>query len=389
MEGQKLDLVKETLLFLLTQLKESDRLSLVTYDTNVTTDIPLGAMTAKAKDSATVIIKKLTSGSATNLSGGLLEGLDQMAKKKKNEVASVLLFTDGLANHGVTDTSDIVKAVEKYKSKISGNCTIFTFGYGSDHDAKMLKAIAESGKGIYYYIENADDIPESFADCIGGLLSVVAQNIKLTLEPLNDVTVSELLTHYKHTKEGKKYAITFGDLYSEETRNIVCKVRLPSLSKEAETFEVAKFTLEYFDVISSLPGTASGVIKMSRPETTPKDQKIDVELDKQRNRLETAQAIKEAKEIADRGELETAKKKLATAMGKIKASETANDSYSSNLVSDLEEAVSGMSNQTEYISKGQKKMAWKSQAHELERAVGKGGYETKMKKEMKSKVRKV
>ena len=38
----------------------------------------------------------------TNLSGGLMKGLCQMLnRKEKNDVASVLLFTDGLANQGM------------------------------------------------------------------------------------------------------------------------------------------------------------------------------------------------------------------------------------------------------------------------------------------------
>jgi len=54
-------------------------------------------------------------------------------------VASTLLFTDGLANHGVTSTDAIVKsmgAVEDF--------TVHTFGFGTDHDANMLKCVFHS-----------------------------------------------------------------------------------------------------------------------------------------------------------------------------------------------------------------------------------------------------
>ena len=52
---------------------------------------------------------------------------------------------------------------------------VFTMGYGEDHDPDTLHAIADAGKGIFYYIENKDNIPDSFCDCLGGLLSVAAQ----------------------------------------------------------------------------------------------------------------------------------------------------------------------------------------------------------------------
>ena len=47
-------------------------------------------------------IESIQSGSSTNLSGGLLQGLCTILDRgePKNDVASVLLFTDGLANQG-------------------------------------------------------------------------------------------------------------------------------------------------------------------------------------------------------------------------------------------------------------------------------------------------
>jgi hypothetical protein len=31
--------------------------------------------------------------------------------------------------------------------------SVHTFGFGSDHDARLLQAIAEAGHGIYYFIQ--------------------------------------------------------------------------------------------------------------------------------------------------------------------------------------------------------------------------------------------
>jgi hypothetical protein len=38
------------------------------------------------------------------------------------------------------------------------------------------------GNGLYYAIETAETIPSAFADCLGGLLSVCAENIRVKLE---------------------------------------------------------------------------------------------------------------------------------------------------------------------------------------------------------------
>lgn len=60
-------------------------------------------------------------------------------------------------------------------AQIGRQACVFTFGYGSEHDADLLHAVADAGNGLFYYIENQDNIPDSFCDCLGGLLSVAAQ----------------------------------------------------------------------------------------------------------------------------------------------------------------------------------------------------------------------
>ena len=75
----------------------------MTYHSNVHVDFGLMKMSKKNKEVCLGKIKKIKSCLSTNLSGGLLKGLDQIASRAgdKNDVASVLLFTDGLANQGM------------------------------------------------------------------------------------------------------------------------------------------------------------------------------------------------------------------------------------------------------------------------------------------------
>jgi len=58
-------------------------------------------------------VKKLEAGTSTNLSGGLFKGFEVVRERKNpQEVASIILFTDGLANVGLTKTQDIVLGME-------------------------------------------------------------------------------------------------------------------------------------------------------------------------------------------------------------------------------------------------------------------------------------
>jgi len=50
---------------------------------------------------------------------------------------------------------------------------------------------------MYYHINSPEAIPLAFTDCLGGLLSVVAQNIQLTLEVPKGLQLTEVSTSYK------------------------------------------------------------------------------------------------------------------------------------------------------------------------------------------------
>ena len=111
-----------------------------------------------------------------------VEELKKGAPGDSNEVKSLMLLTDGLANHGITDSAAIVKMLQSaLDSPGMEQASVFTFGYGADHNQDMLRAISDAGRGVYYFVDEIDDVPTAFADCLGGLLSVVGQNIKLRI----------------------------------------------------------------------------------------------------------------------------------------------------------------------------------------------------------------
>ena len=72
-------------------------------------------MDLEGKQKAIVAVGKLRERGQTNLSGGLLAGLQQflMTKPREGEKAkieSILLFTDGKANRGIKDQKTITRA---------------------------------------------------------------------------------------------------------------------------------------------------------------------------------------------------------------------------------------------------------------------------------------
>ena len=204
MSGAKIELCKATVSFVLDEMRLCDRIALVSYGSDVRDEF--GGLVAVAPDArrrCKGVVAQLRPGKRTNLSGGVLEGLEILRSaaarsepaegEPSRRSASLLLLTDGHANHGVVDTDKVLALVRSQLSDwsfsslgagggsggSSEGVRIFTFGYGVDHNARLLRALSDESGGLYYYVPSIDAVPVAFGDCLGGLLTVVAQNLRL------------------------------------------------------------------------------------------------------------------------------------------------------------------------------------------------------------------
>ncbi len=61
--------------------------------------------------------------------------------------------------------------------------TIYCFGFGEGYDTACMDSISQAGQGQSYFIEDAESIPGALSSALGGLMSMSAQNVELTLTP--------------------------------------------------------------------------------------------------------------------------------------------------------------------------------------------------------------
>jgi len=359
MRGQKLNLVQDSLEFVLGQLQPTDSFCLVNFGGSAQVLHPLKPMTSVHKPESLHACDKLLASGGTNMLSGLKVGLEQVPM---TGISTVLLFTDGRPN---TPTG-VRELIQPALSKVKGGCTLHTFGYGTDHDAAFLRGLAEEGKGDYYFLEKPDDIPSSFADVLGGLLSVVAQNIVLEIVPCENVKLAKFHTTFDVTQN---HQVKIPDLYAEEKRDILIEVTVSS-TKSPMNQPLFKSTLSYFSVVSSTMHTSEPHITQLNRETTLNNEqkKVDLDVDEQRNRVVCANVLRDAQKAADAGELEKARAQLHEAIGKIKSTSSAARAETQLLLADLTEAADSMQQKSTYMAVGQKKMNVKQQMHSKQRA---------------------
>jgi Mg-chelatase subunit ChlD len=230
MSDGKLDLIKSSLQFVTDHMTAEDTLALVRFSCKAKTVIPLTKMDIDGKSRLSSAIHRLRANGATNLSAGLFEALSLLPAKSQTSDFTVILFTDGAANMGLIDSEDIKKGLLAYQSP-TVNVNMVYMGYGEDHDVKMLKSLVEADylNSTYYYIEDKESISSCFAECLGGLLSLCYQNVKI-------------LCQCETMDMDKSYDL--GDLLCEQEKNILIKIKL----HEGEDPIEIKCFLEYYNI---------------------------------------------------------------------------------------------------------------------------------------------
>jgi Ca-activated chloride channel family protein len=238
--------VKKAVEFVIQNLNPGDYLSIVQYDDQVQVLSPSAPVTDKS--ALLRLVASIREGGSTNLSGGMLEGFNQVKiTRKEGYVNRVLLLTDGLANVGITDPSQLYNIVQRQLQE--NGIGLSTFGVGADYNEELLLQLAERGGANYYFIETPDQIPQLFARELQGLLSVVAQNAMLHITfPSEFLSVAKVFG-YLHQVSGNKLSINFNDVFSGEEKAIIVKFNVNSPISLVSKFVV---TLSYNDVVETL-----------------------------------------------------------------------------------------------------------------------------------------
>lgn len=285
-------------------------------------------ISSEAKRKGAAALQGIRAGQMTNLSGGLFQSIAQVKEDASGEdetnpgknsslysyvfliyfsgpVNCVLLLTDGLPNEGVSDPNAleaaVVRALEGYPP-----IKLHTFGFGPDHDANLLQRLAEIGGGNFYFIDDDDSVPTAFADAIGGLLSVVVQNVSFDLRTTsNDIKIEQVFTGFKTERnDDGSVKILCNDLYSKERKDVIVRLKVPALGSPLEAQPVLEACLKYFDVSTGQSITNEAVVSIGRPAVAPPDQTADEELLEQRLRVnvyETMEGVAEVSNLIDLG----------------------------------------------------------------------------------------
>jgi Ca-activated chloride channel family protein len=207
-------------------LGNTDRFSLVVFDDQVDVLMSSTVATADAKKRALRALHQIQPRQSTDLCAGWMNGCEQLSEfVADGTISRALLLTDGQANAGETNHEVLAHhAAELNRRGISTSA----FGVGADFDERLLRDIAAEGGGNFYFVQNADQIPDLITSELGEALEVVMPRAELTITVPRGAEATVLNRFRSRRSQGRTgNTIELGDLVSAQELDVVIRVKFP------------------------------------------------------------------------------------------------------------------------------------------------------------------
>lgn len=153
MKRGRIDLVRAAINQLIELLGDKDRLSLVEFNDAADRICPLMLCNKKNKETLLKYVTNIQCKGATDITHGAKVAFEIIRQRnQKNYITSIFLLSDGQDGYAYKGVETLI---EQYKTtyQMKECYTIHTFGFGQDHDAKLMNQISQMSGGNFYNID--------------------------------------------------------------------------------------------------------------------------------------------------------------------------------------------------------------------------------------------
>lgn len=310
-DADKLSRVKEALLTLVSQLRETDVLSIVVFDSNA--EVLLPARRLGDKESVKELIRGLQPGSSTNIHAGLMLGYEEALKNYRREWTNrVVLLTDGIANQGVTNPGEIARASLSFNDR---GVDLSTIGVGLDLNKDLLRELAKSGRGLFHFVADARDIDKVFLKEFQSLVSPVASDPDLEVAYGPGLELVQVYGYEPRRREG---AVSFklDNMNQGLTQVVLLRFKVTRPGLDATRLPVT-VRFGYYDLERKSPQTKTQETSLTlRDGRAASDMLRDTEVSKNFTIAQLAQAIRDMAAECESHRYREAERILTSAISK-------------------------------------------------------------------------
>jgi Ca-activated chloride channel family protein len=184
MEGHPLEEAKRCGGYVVSQMRATDSVSLVQFDNRIQRlwpAVPVGDGAALR-----TAIGAIHAGGNTDLHGGWLEGAQTLVDVAGTGLKRVVLLSDGGANAGLTDPTEIAARCAAWAAR---GITTSTYGLGRHFNEALMVAMARAGGGNHYYGDTAEDLMDPFQQELELLGNLCLRELQLSASAPDGVVV--------------------------------------------------------------------------------------------------------------------------------------------------------------------------------------------------------
>ncbi|GAB4839090.1 hypothetical protein Ancab_028618 [Ancistrocladus abbreviatus] len=309
MTGAKLQMLKRAMRLVISSLGSTDRLSIVAFSSTPQRLLPLRRMTAQGQSMARRIIDQLECGQGTCVSEALRKAAKVLDdRREKNPVASIMLLSDGQDERVSNDSTNQRQSISHVSSTRFAHIEIpvHSFGYG----------VGGCGGG------GGGGVEDAFAKCVGGLLSVVVQDLRIELGFASGSAPAEIAAVYSCNGRPallNSDSIRLGDLYAEEERDLLIELKAPTSAIGSHLVKTVRCT--YRD-----PATQELMYCRERALLVPRPHSLrstDPRIERLKTLFISTRAIAESRRLVDHNDFASAHHLLSSARSHLSQSSSA------------------------------------------------------------------
>ena len=184
MQGEKMEQARAAAAFVVGRVRPEDTFNIVAYSSTVTpfaAELQTGDEASRA--AAAAFVDGLRAGGGTDIHSALTTALG-MLPARGDRPTYVLFLTDGEPTVGVTDETAI--AADAAAANGGANATkarVFTFGVGTDVNARLLDRLSDGGRGVSTYVAPTENVESAVADLYAKIAAPVLTDLSLTFAP--------------------------------------------------------------------------------------------------------------------------------------------------------------------------------------------------------------
>jgi len=312
MQGSRIQQAKAAAGFVLDNMQDGDRFSLVTYSSDSMVDISSTVVNPTSRARIKQTIENLNVGGGTCVSCGLESGrLQAKSADFGDGVSRIILFSDGQANSGITDSDQLGTLARSIEQQ---GVTVTTIGVGLDYNEELMSQIAVSGNGNHYFVEDPASLSTTLASEMSTLRELVAKQVTVAFRLGDGVSfVKGFDRDFK--VEGNVVVASLGDLPAFSQRTVLFQIS--TAPSAGETRAITFISVDYMDIKAGAQRRLDGsLVAALTDDSTLIEKGLDSQVVARVEQAALADALTEANKQLGEGRVEAAQKTMATQLQK-------------------------------------------------------------------------